>query len=717
MNLQRDVLSSFESASSREWLVTNGLGGYASGTVAGLNTRRYHGLLVASLKPPVERRVLVAQLDCTVTYRGRRTELGVNEFAGGYVHPDGWRYLAEFRREGAIPVWRWIVGDLVLERRVWMAHGVNTTYVRYTVVAAAEPVELELAPLCTDRDYHWHHRGAADYRHSTIERGVRVQSAEGAVEYRLIAQSGEYRDDPAWYWNFHHRLEAERGLDADEDLFRPGIFRLRLTAGESSALMLTAEPGEPRSALESYAAERSREDALLSRAFEPTRTLEPTRASDPPAPATTRPTWIDALVLAADQFVVERRGGDATLFPKATVVTGSPAQEKGSVPSHSVIAGYPWFSDWGRDTMIALPGLTLATGRPELAASILRTFARFVSDGLLPNRFPDAGDAPEYNTVDATLWYFVAIEQTWRHTRDRSLIADLYPVLRDIVEAHERGTRYHIRVDQGDGLLYAGEPGVQLTWMDAKVGDWVVTPRIGKPVEINALWFNALSAMREFAIELGDERAARDYLARAERAGRSFADAYWYAEGGYLYDVVDGFEGELGRDGRRRDASLRPNQVFAVSLPHPLLDNGRAKAVVDACARELWTPVGLRSLSPHDPHYIGRYVGGPRERDGAYHQGTAWSWLAGPFAIAHCRVYGDAAAAKQLLAGLGAHLTEACIGQLSEIHDGDAPHLPRGCFAQAWSVAETLRAWRELDECEAQIAVGARRRRPRKTTP
>ena len=291
-------------------------------------------------------------------------------------------------------------------------------------------------------------------------------------------------------------------------------------------------------------------------------------------------------------------------------------------------------------------------------------------------------------------------------------------MLRDNVAWHERGTRFGIHVDPADGLLCAGEHGVQLTWMDAKVGDWVVTPRIGKPVEINALWFNALCAMREFAVELGDEATAREYLARAERAGRSFADAFWNTEANCLYDVVDGPEGELGANGYRRDASLRPNQIFAVSLPHALLDNGRAKAIVDTCARELWTPLGLRSLSPRDPRYVGHYGGGPRERDGAYHQGTVWSWLAGPYALAHYRVYGSLPRARRLLAGLIAHLREACIGQISEIHDGDAPHLPQGCFAQAWSVAETLRTWRELNECETQEHGNALpRRRVRKIAP
>jgi predicted glycogen debranching enzyme len=455
---------------------------------------------------------------------------------------------------------------------------------------------------------------------------------------------------------------------------------MRLGAGETSALILTAETAEPHPVLESYATARAREQALIERAH----STAPVQQS---------------LVLAADQFVVERH--DASGHPLG----------------HSVIAGYPWFSDWGRDTMIALPGLTLATGRPELAASVLRTFAQFVSEGMLPNRFPDGGEPPEYNTVDATLWYFVAILQTWRATRDRSLLEDLYPVLREIVAAHERGTRYGIRVDRGDGLLCAGEPGVQLTWMDAKVGDWVVTPRIGKPVEINALWFNALSTLRDVAVELGDDTAARDYLARVERVGRSFADAFWNGDRRCLYDVVDGVEGELTSNGRRRDASVRPNQVFAVSLPYALLDNGRAKDVVDTCGRELWTPLGLRSLSPFDPRDIGRYGGGPRERDGAYHQGTVWSWLAGPYALAHYRVYNDVARAQALLAGLVAHLREACVGQLSEIHDGDAPHLPQGCFAQAWSVADTLRTWRELDECQAQDRAGATRRRAHKTAP
>ena len=682
LTLGRASLGSFDAAASREWLVTNGLGGFAAGTVSGASTRRYHGLLVAALRPPVGRSVLVAQLEATVVYRGRRYALSTNEYAGGTVHPDGWCRLAGFLLEGTLPVWRWIVDDATIERRVWMAHGANTTYVRHAVVVAGAPLTLELAPLCAHRDYHSHRRGRADFRVARVAHGVRIDAWDGAPPITILHERGEYTDAPEMYWSFRHRLEAERGLDDGEDLFRPGLFTASLRMGDDNTLILTAETGEPRSPIESYAAESARQQRLLEDALGATRDKE------------AAPAWMARLVLAADQFVVERRASD-----------GQPL-------GHSVIAGYPWFADWGRDTMVALPGLTLACGRAELAARILRTFAQYVSEGMLPNRFPDSGEMPEYNTVDATLWYFVAVEAYWRATRDRMLLGELYPVLGEIVAAHERGTRYGIHVDDGDGLLAAGVPNVQLTWMDAKVGDWVVTPRIGKPVEINALWFNALLAMRGFAGELGDAPAAQRYLATAERVARSFDAAFWLDDAHYLCDVVDGPDGDLAADGRRRDRSLRPNQVFALSLPHPLLDNGRARAVVDTCLRELWTPVGLRSLGRSDGRYASRYVGGPRERDGVYHQGTVWSWLAGPFALAHYRAYGDAARARRLLDGLCAHLEEACLGQVSEIFDGDAPHTPRGCFAQAWSVAETLRAWRELDECETEERRRARRRRP-----
>jgi predicted glycogen debranching enzyme len=660
ITLSRDVLNEFDGAVRREWLVTNGLGGFASGTIAGANSRRYHGLLVASLRPPLERTLMVAKLDAVATYRGRRYELSTNEYGDGTIAPRGYVLLDSFRLEGTIPVWTWQIGDARIEQRVCMAHGANTTYVQFSVVRSSEPVQLQLNPLCTYRDYHSQHRGYRETLVTQLSSGIRVDAYFGAQPYRLLADRGTCALAPEWHWNFKHRAETERGLDDLEDLFRPALFTMTVAAGESGAMTLTASDAEPARAAQALEAERARQAALLQLVPEGTESAR-------------------QLVLAADQFIVERQGG------------------------LTVIAGYPWFGDWGRDTMIALPGLTLSTGRPEIAANILRTFARFVSDGLLPNRFPDGADAPEYNTVDATLWYFVAIDEYVRVSGDRKLLAELFPVLQSIVRWHQNGTRHGIRVDERDGLLCAGEDGVQLTWMDAKIGDWVVTPRTGKPVEINALWFNALAIMRDFAQQLGEKEAAREYGSASERVARSFNERFWNEQGGYLYDVVDGPAGD--------DASLRPNQIFAVSLRHPLLENGRAQAVLDKCLQELWTPVGLRSLAPSDSRYVSHYGASPYDRDAAYHQGTVWSWLLGPLAVAHYRIYNDAPAALAVLDGVAAHLRDACIGQVSEIFDAEAPFAPRGCFAQAWGVAETLRAWSEINESEAQTRSSKTRKR------
>jgi len=650
--------------------VTNSLGGFACGTVAQVNTRRYHGLLVAALQPPVQRVVMVAKLEALVRYGGTACELGSNEFADGTINPRGFELLSAFDDQNGLPVWTYACGDARLEQRVWMADGRNTTYVRFQLRTASAPLQLELRPLCTYRDYHSHAHGGWALDAAEEPGGCRVTAFTGARPYRLLIDRGEFRREPDWYWSFRHRVEADRGLDAVEDLWRPGTFHVSLESGGSVTLTITAEPefDSPAAALEH---ENNRRRALL-------------RAAPGGAPD-----WVRRLTLAADQFIVRRSRSDGT--PAGT----------------TVIAGYPWFSDWGRDTMIALPGLALATGRTKDAGSILRTFAAHISDGMLPNRFPDGGQAPEYNTVDATLWYFHAIAAYLEASGDRALLRDLYPVLRDIVDWHRRGTRYAIRVDPQDGLLFAGEPGVQLTWMDAKSGEWVVTPRIGKPVEVNALWHHALSQLAGWARTLKDTRAAADYGAAAVRVADSFIQRYWYATGGYLYDVVDVPSDQSDRGGGRVDPSLRPNQIFAVSLGSNLLDAVCARAVVDVCARELLTPVGLRSLAASDPRYARRYVGDPHQRDAVYHQGTVWTWLLGPYALAHHRVYGDTAYALALLEGLAPHLDEACIGSISEIMDGDPPHAPRGCFAQAWSVAETLRAYHSLTAQRARSATRA----------
>ena len=646
-------------ALAHEWLVTNALGGFACATVSQANTRRYHGLLLAALRPPVDRVLMVAKADVTVRYGDERFELATNEYDDGTLTPRGFEHLSAFRLEDGLPVWTYTLADAVLEQRVWMANARNTTYVSFQLRHATQAMELTVLPLCTYRDYHSQSQGGWSLDVQAEKRGCRILAFPGARPYRLLTDRGEFSERADWYWRFYHRMEAERGLDAREDLFRPGVFTLRLEPGGAATLIATAEDASPELPALSLDNEVRRRRELVH---------------DLPGET---PEWVRRLTLAADQFIVTR--GSQGAGPEGK----------------TVIAGYPWFSDWGRDTMIALPGLTLATGRTAEAASILRTFAGHVSQGMLPNRFPDNGEDAEYNTADATLWYFHAIQAYLQDSGDESLLEELYPVLKEIIHWHRRGTRYSIHVDPSDGLLHVGEAGTQLTWMDAKVGDWVITPRVGKPVEINALWHYALVRMTQWAQRLSDAESTL-YATMAREVAQSFERTFWFEKGAYLYDVVDTPEGAPDETGRRVDASLRPNQILAVSLGTDLVRIERARSIVDTCSRELLTPVGLRSLSPRDPRYASAYSGGPRDRDAVYHQGTVWSWLLGPFALAHHRVYGDVPHALALLNGLAAHLDEGCLGSVSEIFDGAAPHRPRGCFAQAWSVSETLRAWHAL---------------------
>ncbi len=650
----REVCGVLPLAESREWLCTNGVGGFASGTVAGVLTRRYHGLLLAALAPPLGRTLLVAKADETVEYDGQAYRLAANRWPEGHVDPHGYREVERFRLEGTTPVWTYACGDARLEKRIFMEPGANTTYLQYRLLRGRTPATLELCLLANYRDYHALTRGRGwQMRVETVPQGLRVTAFDGARACLLLARDAEFQPAHAWYEHFWLTVEQERGLDYLDDHLHVGTVRVRLAPGAEWTLVLSAEP-EP--SLDGDAAWRRRaahDEDLRVR----------WRRVDPVARRA--PAWVEQLVLAADQFLVRRP------------LPGAP-------DGMSVIAGYHWFGDWGRDTMICLPGLTLAAGRPDAARPILTTFARFVDRGMLPNRFPDQGEVPEYNTVDATLWYFEAIRAYHAATKDDTLLRDLYPILEEIVARHQAGTRYGIGEDPADGLLWAGEPGVQLTWMDARVGDWVVTPRIGKPVEINALWYNALRAMAGFARRLG-RRAPWDALADRVRAG--FA-RFWNEAGGYCHDVIDGPEGV--------DAALRPNQIFAVSLPESPLPPERQRRVVEACARHLVASFGLRTLDPGHPQYHGRYAGGVLERDGAYHQGPVWGWLLGPFALAHLRVYGDPDAAAGFLQPMAHHLADYGVGSVAEIFDGDPPHTPRGCIAQGWSVAETLRAWLEI---------------------
>jgi predicted glycogen debranching enzyme len=660
--LARSEYTRLENAFDREWLVTNGLGGFACGTVSLANTRRYHGLLVASLRPPVERVLMLGKVEVTAQYRGQVFELASNEFADKTLAPRGFELLSAFRLEEGVPVWLYALSDALLEQRLWMGHRRNVTYITFTLRAATAAMQLEMVPLCTYRDYHSHTQGGWWPEVSPERNGCRVAAFTGAHPYHLHVDRGEFSPSQSWYWHFYHRAEEERGLDAVEDLFRPGVFRMSLDPGDT-VIFTAAADGEVAS--QATVADIRRDTPICL---------------SPAMMASDTPEWIRRLAFAANQFIVQRGRASG-----------------GAHEGMTVIAGYPWFSDWGRDTMIALPGLMLATGRTTETAAILRTYADHLSQGMLPNRFPDNGEKPEYNSVDASLWYFHAIAAYVDATHDQHLLSELYPALQEIIGWYRRGTRYGIHQDPADGLLHAGEPGVQLTWMDGKVGDWVVTPRIGKAVEVNALWHHALERMGAWANTLGDPDGAAMHLEEASKVAASFADAFWFERGNYLYDVVDGLEGTLDAKGRRKDPSLRPNQIFAVALATNLLQAQRARAVVDTCARELLTPVGLRSLSPRDPRYCGTYSGGPRERDSIYHQGVVWSWLLGPFALAHYQAYSDANHAKALLEGIASHLDEACLGTISEILEGSPPHRPRGCMAQAWSVGETYRAWHYLE--------------------
>lgn len=648
-------------AAASEWLVTNSIGGYASGTVAGLLTRRYHGLLVAALQPPLGRTLMLAKVEEVGRYRQQAYGLGANRWADGNISPSGYRYLTHFALEGSIPVWQFALAEAVLEKRLWMEPGANTTYLRYTLTQAEQPLQLQLSALVNYRDYHGDTQ-AGDWQMAVQPafQGVEIRATPQAVPLRLWLERGQLQPAHQWFYGFDLAVERYRGFTGREDHLLAATGEVTLQPGESVTFVASTEASV---SLEGGAAQRRRqahEQAVLG-------------AWQALAPA---PDWINQLVLAADQFIVERR---------------SEADPTGK----TVIAGYPWFSDWGRDTMISLPGLTLVTGRPAVARSILLTFAQHASQGMLPNRFPDAGDLPEYNTVDATLWYFQAVRAYCQATADKALLAQLYPVLVDIVAWHQRGTRYGIRVDPSDGLLMAGEAGVQLTWMDAKFEDWVVTPRIGKPVEVNALWYGALRSLAAFTRQLG--YGADAYEQMADRVAASFS-RFWHPAQQCCYDLIDGPNGN--------DASLRPNQIFAVSLPDSPLSPMQQQQVVAVCQQHLLTPYGLRSLSPHDPAYQGRYGGNLRQRDGAYHQGTVWGWLLGPFALAHLRVYNDPAQAQALLQPLADHLMVHGLGSISEIFDGDWPFTPRGCIAQAWSVAETLRAWQIICRQQAETSAG-----------
>jgi predicted glycogen debranching enzyme len=652
----REVCGNLNLAETKEWLVTNGIGGFASGTVSGVLTRRYHGLLIAALAPPLKRTLLLTKLDETVQYLDRTFPLFTNRWQDGNVEPQGYLNIEKFHLEGTIPVWTFACGDALLEKRIWMPVGANRTYISYTLIRATTSVRLSLKALVNYRDYHGNSYGNNWFPQvNLVEDGVCIAASNDAVPFYILAKNSHIYLQKDWYVGFSLAAEKERGLNPQEDHFHPATFNAILNVGEFFTVVAGTKKDPQLDGLIALESRRQYDRQLLERWY-----------SNSSLPTKNTPKWIEQLVLAADQFIVNR--------PLLDVPDGK-----------TIIAGYHWFGDWGRDTMISLSGLTISTGRPEVAGTIIRTFARYLSQGMLPNLFPDAGQEPEYNTVDAILWYFEAIRAYLEVTKDSKLLQDIFPLLTEVIDWHRRGTRYNIHLDS-DGLIYAGETGVQLTWMDAKVGDWVVTPRIGKPIEINALWYNALVIMTDLAKKLG--RSPTLYAEMAAKTRTGF-QRFWQPKAGYCYDVIDTLSGD--------DLSLRPNQIFAVSLPSNnaknLLDSSQQKAVVDTVAQSLLTSYGLRSLAIKDAQYRGKYGGNVRQRDGAYHQGTVWAWLIGHFVQAHLKVYRDPTIAKTFLAPMEQHLEAAGIGSISEIFDGDIPIEPKGCIAQAWSVAEVLRAW------------------------
>ncbi len=633
-----------------EWLVTNGRGGFAMGTVNQMLTRRYHGLLVAAVHPPVERFVLLAKLDVTVTLSGLTYELATNDYHEA-VHPNGYRLLESFAVR-PFPTWRWRAGEALIEQTLCMAEGEDTTFVRYRLIEGPPQVVLTVRPLCTSRHFHHlsHYQEIGPPNVDSVGSMLSFHWPGGRPAWSL-AHNGEFRPRPDWYYSFQLAVEQERGYDTEQDLFMPGVIAMTLDCGDPTGLVFAASTQQRgwETADSAFAAAASRDEPSFG-----------IGDSDDPLPA--------PLLRGATDFCAHR-GADL----------------------ETCIAGYPWFGDWGRDTFISLPGLCLVTGRFEAARRVFLAFAGHVDQGMIPNRFPDYGEAPVYDTADATLWYIHVLNRYLAYTGDWDFIADkMMSVVTEMIEAHERGTRHGIRLCD-DGLLAAGEPGFALTWMDARVSDCAITPRIGKPVEINALWYNALRIGADFAQRFGDDERSRRWSRIADRACERFNTRFWNESAGCLFDVVD-VEGEQGRV----DDALRPNQLFALSLSHPILDESHRRSVVDACEGNLWTPMGLRTLSPGDPHYCGRYQGDVIERDRAYHQGTVWPWLLGPFVTAYLRAYGDETAvrnrARSFLDGLVPHLSVAGLGGISEVADGDAPHAPGGCPWQAWSLAEPLRA-------------------------
>lgn len=645
MKIDKEGCRNLDRALGFEWLETNGRGGFASGTVAGANTRRYHALLLTARKPPSERIVLVNHLEEWLDIDGQTIPLSTNLYPGA-VHPSGYKRCIEFSTD-PWPTWIFDCNGITIQREILSIHGRDIVVARWKLVGKKSlRALLKVRPKLTGRDYHGtHHENGSLSTEAQVGSGMVLWQPYSDLPPVRTFHSGGYRHEPDWYRHIQFPIERQRGLDAEEDWWSPGEFTFDLESGSAKTLALTSETIDRLDVAALAKQEKSRRDTV--------------RQAAPVADSLAGELW-----RAADMYISERG------------------------MQHTVIAGYPWFTDWGRDTFISLSGLCLVTGRLDIAWQVIASFAALVSEGMVPNRFPDAGEQPEYNTIDASLWFIHAIGRYLAASRDEVRVRETaWPAVKQILDGYRRGTRYGISMDE-DGLIMGGVSGAQLTWMDAKVGDWVVTPRHGKPVEIQALWVRALEVGETLARGFGEADYADRCRSDRSKAIASFRKRFWHKQGGYLYDVIDGPEGN--------DASLRPNQLYAISLVDELVPHDRAQQILRLVKEQLLTPVGLRTLSPTDSRYRARYEGGVLERDSAYHQGTVWPFLLGSFVTAWIKVYGKNATvlkqARSFLDGIDTHVKEACLGQVSEIFDAEAPHAPRGCYAQAWSVAEPLRA-------------------------
>ncbi|UVT14371.1 MAG: glycogen debranching enzyme family protein [Nitrospira sp.] len=646
--IRKDECQSLDHALSLEWLETNGRGGFASGTVAGANTRRYHALLLTARKPPSDRYVLVNHVEEWVHIDGEEFSLSTNLYPGA-VHPQGYVHCTSFTST-PWPTWTFVYHGKKIQREILCLRGRDLVIVRWKLAGATKAGGiLRVRPMVTGRDYHGLHR-----ENGTLS--IESKLEEGQVYWRpyrdlpgiQAVHSGAYRHVPDWYRRLEFPVERERGLDCEEDWWSPGEFLFELQPGKEHTLTFSSEDVGRFDVAALIRRERARRARLRKAMPE----------ADPLAVAFQR---------AAEAFVSVR--GD----------------------KQTVIAGYPWFTDWGRDTFISLPGLCLVTGRHEMARQIIESFSPHVSEGMVPNRFPDNGEEPEYNTIDASLWFVYAVDRYLAYSQDTPHVRSIaWPAIKQILNGYRRGTRYNIHMDR-DGLISGGTAGVQLTWMDAKIGDQVVTPRYGKPVEIQALWIRALDIGARLAAQFGEPDYATGCRTDRARAVEAFRTKFWHEGGNYLYDTIDGPAG--------KDASIRPNQIYAIALCDDLVTMEQARQILHIVKDHLLTPVGLRTLSPKDSRYRGRIEGGVSERDSAYHQGTVWPYLLGPFVTAWVKAFGTGikarSQARSFLEGLAAHLREACVGHISEVFDGDPPHRPRGCPAQAWSIAEPLRAMAE----------------------